>query len=87
MADDRKNRRLHIRGRARIAQAIVVCALLAGCADGGRPSDQELAQHGYWYHDPNHQGGASGHPSPQAVYNATHGIWLWPPAEGDVPPD
>jgi hypothetical protein len=54
--------------------------LLAGCAADGRPSDQDLALRGYWYHDGNHQGGASGQASPQAIYNATHGVWLWPPA-------
>jgi hypothetical protein len=25
--------------------------LLAGCAANDRPSDQYLAEHGYWYHD------------------------------------
>jgi hypothetical protein len=55
-------------------------ALLAGCAADSRPSNQDLALRGYWYHDGNHQGGASGQASPQAIYNATHGVWLWPPA-------
>ena len=59
----------------------VTCALLAGCAADGRPPDAYLAQHGFWYHDGNHQDGASGSASPQAIYNATHGTWLWPPAE------
>jgi hypothetical protein len=59
----------------------VVAALLAGCAADARPSDQALAVQGYWYHDGNHQGGASANASPQANYNATHGTWLWPPAE------
>jgi len=60
---------------------IAAATLLAGCVADGRPSDQELALRGYWYHDGNHQGGASGQASPQAIYNATHGVWLWPPAE------
>jgi hypothetical protein len=63
--------------------AVAVGALLAGCAAPVVPSDQELALRGYWYHDANHQGGASGQASPQAIYNATHGVWLWPPLEGN----
>jgi hypothetical protein len=65
---------------------VAVCILLAGCTSE-RPTDQDLAARGYWYHDANHMGGSSGHASPQAIYNATHGTWLWPPAENDVPPD
>ncbi len=64
---------------------IIASVLLAGCTAAGRPSDAELAAHGYWYHDANHQDGASGHATPQAIYNATHGVWLWPPAEVDIP--
>jgi hypothetical protein len=56
--------------------------LLAGCTE--RPTDQELAARGYWYHDANHMGGSSGHASPQAIYNATHGTWLWPPADTNL---
>jgi hypothetical protein len=63
----------------------VACAGVAGCAASGRPSDAYLAQHGYWYHDANHDGGRGGVASPQAIYNATHGTYLWPPAEVDVP--
>jgi hypothetical protein len=59
--------------------------LLAGCAAEARPSDEELARVGYWYHDANHQGGGSGQASPQAIYNAIHGTWLWPPLENDIP--
>ena len=59
--------------------------LLAGCAANARPSDAELAAHGYWYHDANHMDGPSGQASPQAIYNTTHGIWLWPPANTDIP--
>jgi hypothetical protein len=73
-------------GRALIA-VVAAGALLAGCAGDGRPSERDLALHGYWYHDGNHQDGASGQASPQAIYNATHGTWLWPPAENDIPPN
>jgi len=59
--------------------------LLAGCAANDRPSDEYLAAHGYWYHDGNHEDGASGSASPQAQYNAIHGTWLWPPTEVDIP--
>ena len=37
------------------------------------------------YHDANHTNGPSSNASPQAIYNATHGTWLWPPAENDKP--
>lgn len=67
-----------IRWRLRYAAAGI---LLAGCAAEPPGTDQELAARGYWYHDSNHYGGSSGHASPQAIYNATHGTWLWPPAE------
>jgi len=60
---------------------IALCVLLVGCTANVPPSAQELALRGYWYHDGNHQGGASGQASPQAIYNATHGVWLWPPSE------
>ena len=55
-------------------------ALLAGCAADTRPSDQYLAVHGYWYHDANHPNGGGGQASQQAINNAVHGTWLWPPA-------
>jgi hypothetical protein len=55
-------------------------ALLAGCAVDTRPSDQYLAVHGYWYHDANHPNGGGGQASQQAINNAVHGTWLWPPA-------
>ena len=35
---------------------------------------------GYWFHDglrPNNVVS----PSPQAIYNASHGVWLWPPKQ------
>jgi hypothetical protein len=63
--------------------------LLAGCAadSDSRPSDQYLAVHGYWYHDANHPNGGGGQASPQAIYNATHGVWLWPPSQIRDSPD
>jgi hypothetical protein len=44
-----------------------------------------LSEYGYWYHDGNHTGGRGGAASPQAIYNATHNTYLWPPAEVDIP--
>lgn len=64
---------------------LVVGISLAGCAASARPSDQALAQHGYWYQDANHPDGGGGQASAQAVHNATHGTWLWPPAATDIP--
>jgi hypothetical protein len=54
--------------------------VVAGCAAEPPVTNQDLAARGYWYHDANHPDGASGQASPQAIYNATHGVWLWPPA-------
>ena len=34
---------------------------------------------GYLYHDANHPNDVA-QTSPEAIYNATHGTWLWPPA-------
>jgi hypothetical protein len=55
--------------------------LLAGCTaalpDNGAPV-------GYRYQDANHPGGMA-QASPQALYNAAHGTWLWPPQEADWP--
>jgi uncharacterized lipoprotein YajG len=56
-------------------------ALLAGCATPQRPEAYaQGAPYGYWYHDGNHYNTVVS-PSPQAIYNATHGVWLWPPAD------
>ena len=68
--------------RMRLVAIVAAGALLAGCAADSRPSDQVLARNGYWYHDGNRPGGGSGQASPQAIYNATHGTWLWPPGAG-----
>jgi hypothetical protein len=67
----------------------VLCTLAAGCAPGpdasvGRVSAQNGEPLGYRYHDANHPDGVS-NASPQAIYNATHGTWLWPPQESEVP--
>jgi hypothetical protein len=63
----------------------VLCVLLAGCAAG---PDASTAQNGtpigYRYYDANHPNGIS-QASPQAIYNATQGIWLWPPQTVDWP--
>jgi hypothetical protein len=59
----------------------LLVALLAGCAANTRPSDQELAARGYWFHDANHPDGVGAQASPQAVANAIQGTWLWPPRQ------
>ena len=64
---------------------VAACILVAGCAAEPPVTDKDLAARGYWYHDGNHTGGSSGHASPQAIYNATYGTWLWPPMEADIP--
>ena len=70
---------------ARIVPTLLSCAivgaLLGGCAANTRPSDQELAVRGYWFHDANHPDGGDGQASPQAVANAIQGTWLWPPRQ------
>jgi hypothetical protein len=58
--------------------------LLAGCAVGAGQPVGDVTRTGYLYHDANHPAG-SAPASPQAIYNATHSIWLWPPAENDKP--
>jgi hypothetical protein len=57
----------------------VVGTLLAGCvADSGIAAGGGVRT-GYVYHDGNHPNETSV-TSPQALYNATHGTWLWGPA-------
>jgi hypothetical protein len=58
--------------------------LLMGCvANSGVSANGMAAQAGrpigYLYHDGNHLNAVS-QASPQAIYSATHGTWLWPPA-------
>jgi hypothetical protein len=55
--------------------------LLAGCTV---TPTEDPARLGYQYHDGIHQSGDAP-ASPQALYNAAHGTWLWPPAEFDRP--
>jgi hypothetical protein len=66
----------------------IFCAsvfLLAGCAANAQvTADQGSGVRGYLYHDANHSNQVVS-PSPQAIYNGTHGTWLWPPAENDRP--
>jgi hypothetical protein len=59
--------------------------ILTGCAaNSGASLDADEGQanliHGYSYHDAIHPNWVS-QSSPQAEYNATHGTWLWPPAQ------
>ena len=54
--------------------------LLVGCAANDRQPDQYLAEHGYWYHDANHPSGGGAQASQQAIDNAIHVTWSWPPA-------
>jgi len=60
---------------------LVLCAigtLPAGCA-AVPPDSTEAPPLGYLYHDANHPSSIA-QPSPQAIENAKHGVWLWPPA-------
>ena len=71
-------------GSRRCVACTAAVMLLAGCmADAGN-SDQATVP-GYRYHDANHTNVPSGNASPEAIYNATHGTWPWPPAENDKP--
>jgi len=71
----------------RCMQCVAATLLLTGCAAGTDGSyDRDIAKYGYRYHDGNHTGGSS-QASPEAVYNATHGTWLWPPMDADIPSD
>lgn len=61
-----------------------VVMLLAGCAAGSENPPDAGSPRGYLYHDANHPNDVS-HASPQAIYNASHGTWLWPPEIVDWP--
>jgi hypothetical protein len=61
-----------------------VAMVLAGCAAGAESATDAGAPLGYRYHDGNHPNGVN-QASPQAIYNATHGTWLWPPQTADWP--
>jgi hypothetical protein len=68
----------------RLPPFCIAGVLLAGCAPQPEPTAGPAP--GYLYHDANHPGGLSlSVASPQADYNATHGMWLWPPAAGGKP--
>ncbi|HEX4173000.1 MAG TPA: hypothetical protein VHY82_11060 [Acetobacteraceae bacterium] len=54
-----------------------LCAAVAGCAAPAPTQTQSVV--GYRYHDANHYNEVVA-PSPQAIENAGHGVWLWPPA-------
>jgi len=58
--------------------------LLAACTAAAGDARTDGSVDGYLYHDGIHQSG-SAPSSAQARYNATHGTWLWPPAESDRP--
>jgi hypothetical protein len=61
-----------------------VAMLLAGCAAGSGSLPDTGAPRGYLYHDANHPNDVN-NASPQAIYNASHGTWLWPPETVDWP--
>jgi hypothetical protein len=65
---------------------LCVAVLLAGCAADPASLSCAGAPLGYHYHDGTHIGGYAP-ASPQAIYNASHGTWLWSPQEIDTPPD
>jgi len=62
-----------------------LCALvflLAGCAQNATAPGIQAAQNGpigYRYYDNQHPN-AVNNPSPEAIYNAQHGTYLWPPS-------
>ncbi len=57
-------------------------ALLAGCASSPQMAESNAGR-GYVYHDANHTNPASQSASPTT--SASHGTWLWSPAENDWP--
>jgi hypothetical protein len=63
----------------------IIGTLLAGCATAPEPwAEAGGGPRGYWYHDALHLNTVAS-PSPQAIENAKHGVWLWPPAERGRP--
>lgn len=74
------------------ARYLTFCALgllLAGCAanPSGTPgiaAAQNGAPIGYRYYDNNHPNWVT-QPSAEAIYNAQHGTYLWPPSSADWP--
>ena len=60
-----------------------LCALLAGCETAPlATADTANAPTGYRFYDANHPNTVSA-ASPQAIYHATHGVWLWGPSIND----
>ena len=62
---------------------LALCLLgtsVAACTATPPPASTEGVVYGYRYYDANHPNYVS-QPSPQAIYNATHGVWLWPPID------
>jgi hypothetical protein len=57
--------------------------LLSGCAADSGGAAEVGTPIGYRYHDSNHPNDSS-QASPQAIYNAMHGTWLWAPANNVV---
>jgi hypothetical protein len=71
-----------------MSRLLALCAagaLLAGCASTSTTSDSAYAKPvGYAYHDGLHSDWVAS-PSQQALYNAAHGVWLWPPTDNGRP--
>ena len=66
-----------------MSRYLAFCALgaaLAGARRRRSRGKRAIGPRGYWYHDNLHPNTVVS-PSPQAIYNAEHGVWLWPPAE------
>jgi hypothetical protein len=60
---------------------LAIGILLSGCATYPMPDAMAGPPIGYQYSDSNHPNYVS-LASPAAIYNATRGTWLWPPATG-----
>ncbi len=71
-----------------VSRCLALCALgalLAGCTTApDAQANAEGVPPGYRYHDGTHSSWVAS-PSPQALYNASHGVWLWPPMENGKP--
>ena len=63
--------------------SLLSCALLA-CTAEQSASVGAVDGSGYQYHDANHPNSVA-QASPQAQYNAAHGVWLWPPQDTTRP--
>ncbi len=68
-----------------LLRGFVLGIALSGCAPDLGASNESAVVPGYRYHDANHTNAPTARASPQAIENATHGTWLWPPAENDKP--